>query len=146
MGLKIKVEVKIERPVDLTAQLFSTPGNTAKWLTGLDSFELVSGELGEVGAQANVTFVDGLTKLKMVETIQAIDLPERYVLKYESDGFEAFSFNRFHHHDEGITKFVMEQHIEFKGAMKMAGLFAKSGIRKQMLKDAKAFKAFAEAI
>ncbi|MFT4526088.1 MAG: hypothetical protein ACI9FU_000352 [Granulosicoccus sp.] len=33
----------------------------------------------------------------------------------------------------------MEQHIEFRGAMKMAGLFAKGGIRKQMLKDAKAF-------
>lgn len=145
MNLKLKVEVKIERPVDITAQLFSTPGNTEKWLKGLHSFEPISGELGQEGARANVVFMNGLTKLKMVETIQAVDLPERFVLKYESDGFHAFSFNRFHHHDEGITKFVMEQHIEFKGAMKMAGLFAKSGIRKQMLKDAKAFKAFAES-
>ncbi len=144
MILKITVEVKIDRPVELAAKLFSTPGNTAKWLTGLHSFELISGELGQLGARANVTFVNGLTKLNIVETIQAIELPERFVLKYESEGFEAFSFNRFHHLDEGVTKFVMEQHIEFKGAMKMAGLFAKTGIRRQMQRDAKAFKAFAE--
>ena len=38
----------------------------------------------------------------------------------------------------------MEEDIEFRCAMKMTSVFAKSRIKKQMLKNAKAVKAFVE--
>ena len=146
MDLKLKVEVQIAQPVAHTAALFCNPANTSKWLKGLRSFELIEGELGKPGSRAHVTFVNGLTRLKMIETVHHLEMPDRFVLGYEADGFESMSYNLFHEHSDHETRFVMEQHIRFKGSMKMAGLFAKSGIRRQMQKDAKAFKAFAESV
>lgn len=146
MDLKLKVEVQIAQPVAHTAALFCNPANTSKWLKGLRSFELIEGELGRPGSRANVLYVNGLTRLKMIETVHHLDMPDKYVLGYESDGFESMSYNLFHEHDAEATRYVMEQHIRFKGTMKMAGLFAKSGIRRQMQKDAKAFKVFAEGL
>ena len=146
MDLKLKVEVRISKSVRETAELFCNPSHTPKWLKGLRSFELIEGELGMPGARANVTFVNGLTKLKMIETVHFLEIPDRYILGYEADGFDSMSYNLFREHSEGETRFVMEQHIRFKGAMKVAGLFAKGGIKRQMNKDAKAFKSFVEKV
>jgi len=142
----LKVEVNIGVPVHRAAELFGNADNTPKWMNGLRSVELLNGELGEPGSRSKVVVVNGFTTLKMVETVLEKDLPEQYVLTYESDTFNSRSTNRFFHVDERTSRFVMEQHIEFKGALKMAGFLAKNGIKGHMMKNAQSFRRFAEGV
>lgn len=142
--MKLKVEVSINRHIDRVSELFGNHENTIKWMNGLRSVELISGERGQPGARSRVQMVNGFISLNMTETVHVRDLPTEYSFRYDADSFTSHSRNCFKPVDDSKTIFTMSQTIKFKGALKMTGILAKGTIHSQMLENARSFKKFAE--
>lgn len=67
--MKYKVEVEINQPLNKVVVLFDNLNNLKKWIEGLQSFETLSGILGQEGAKSKLHFKMGKREIDMIETI-----------------------------------------------------------------------------
>ena len=89
------VEIEIDVPRDRVVELFDNPDNLCKWQTGLQSFELVSGEPGQSGAKSKLVFVQGEHTIDLIETVTRRNLPDEFNGAYEWCGGRNTLCNRF---------------------------------------------------
>ena len=82
--------------------------------------------------------------MRITETIVRNELPEEYIMKYEGNGYTSYSNYSFEKISEGSTKFILQQQVELKGALKLASGLLKGTMSKQLSKSAESFKRFAE--
>lgn len=143
--MKYTVSIEILKSVDEVVRLFDNAENLNKWMHGLQSFEHLSGEQGQPGAQSRLKFKEGKREIEMVETIKVRNLPEEFSATYEAKGVVNYSINRFRSIEEGKTEYISEQEFVLKGALKLMGIFMPGAFKKQTLKYMQAFKAFAES-
>ncbi len=68
-----------------------------KWMNGLEKFEPISGNPGQVGAKSKLTFKMKNRKMEMIEAIRVKDLPREfsgtYEMKVSTIGFKIVSKN-----------------------------------------------------
>lgn len=143
--MKYACDIEINQPVQKLIALFDNPENLYQWMEGLQKFEHLSGQPGEVGSKSKLTFLMGKRKMEMIETVTVRNLPEEFSGVYESKSGLNLVTNRFIPISETKTKYVNEQEFQLKGLMKilaplMIGLF-----KKQSMKYLVAFKKFAES-
>lgn len=144
--MKYTVDVIIEKPIDQVIELFDNPDNMKHWMSGLKSFEHLSGEPGQPGAKSLLRFQMGKREMEMIETITLRNLPEELTGTYEADGTLNISQNRFIDINGLSTKWVAENEFQFGGfMMKLMGLIMPGMFKKQTLKFMNSFKQFAEA-
>ena len=55
-AMKYTCQIVIDLPRRRVVELFDDPANLPKWMTGLQSFEHVSGEPGRPGAKSRLLF------------------------------------------------------------------------------------------
>ena len=69
MAVDYTTTITIDLPRDKVVALFDDPGNLPKWQRGLQSFEPLSGQPGQVGAKSKLVFQMGKRRMEMIETI-----------------------------------------------------------------------------
>ncbi len=143
--MHFRAEIDIERGIDEVVSLFEKPENTLKWLEGLRSIELISGNAGEVGTISKVTFESALGRMEITEIIKVNNLPEEYATTYDGIGYFSWSRHHFIPVNENRTKYVSTQDVELHGALKAASFFLRGAVKKQLRKSLASFKEFAEA-
>ena len=137
-------EIEINSNIDSLIVLFDNPYNMKEYMEGIESYNLISGEIRKVGAKAEITAVMGENKVIMIEEIITNDLPTEKKVTYKANRVYNIVINRFEKVSENKTKFINEQEFEFNGYMKIIGFFMPSAFKKQSRAYLKNFKEFAE--
>ena len=137
-------EIEINRPIDRVVELFDDPNNMGKWMKGLQSFETISGQAGQVGAKARLKFKMGSRETEMIETITVRNLPDEFSGTYEVKGVFNIVKNKFVSLPDNRTKYITEQEFQFKGFMKVIAFLMPGAFKKQSMKNLIDFKNFVE--
>lgn len=142
--MQYSVEIAINVARDRVIELFDSAENLKKWQEGLESFEHISGEPGQVGAKSKLIFNMNGRIIEMIETITSRNFPREFSGTYEAKG--VFNSIENHFYDLGAqkTRWVTENEFKFSGIMWIMSFFMKGSFRKQTLKTMEAFKTFAE--
>ncbi len=143
--MQYSVEIEINKPVDEVVKLFDNQENMDKWMEGLQSFELISGEPGQPGAKSRLKFKMGKRDIEMIETITEHNLPDLLTATYEAQGVYNKVKNKFQTIDGNRTKYITEQEFRFKGIMRLMAAFMPGAFKKQSMKYLNDFKQFAES-
>ena len=144
--MKFHIELIVDISLNKLIELFENPENLKKWQPNVISFNHVSGEMGQVGAISQIHYNMIVKKIVMKETILKRNLPEEFVLFYESDGVSNTVTNNFKELGDNRTRWIMQNNFKFGGLMKYAALALKSVFRKQTEQTMERFKKFAETI
>jgi hypothetical protein len=144
--MKFHIELIVDISLNKLIELFENPENLKKWQPNVISFNHISGEMGQVGAISQIHYNMIVKKIVMKETILKRNLPEEFVLFYESDGVSNTVTNNFKELGDNRTRWIMQNNFKFGGLMKYAALALKSVFRKQTEQTMERFKKFAETI
>jgi len=144
--MKFRLEVIVNIPLDRLLELFGEPDNLKEWQPGIVSFELLKGEFGEVGTKAKLKMNMLGKKIDMFETILKNNLPDEYILQYDSPGVKNIANNSFKAIGPNQTQWIMLNDFKFSGVMKFAGAAMKSVFKKQTELAMNRFKTFAERV
>ena len=142
--MKYTSEIEINKPIDKVIELFDNPDHMDKWMEGLQSFEPISGEPGQVGAKSLLKFKMGKREIEMIETITVRNLPEEFSGIYEAKGVFNIVKNKFVALPNNRTKYISEQEFQFNGFMKIIGFLMPNVFKKQSMKYLIDFKNFVE--
>ena len=147
--VKYTEEIEINANIDTVMALFDNPYNMKEYMHGIESYTLLSGNIREVGAKAEIVAAyieEDVVKRKivMIEEIITNNLPEEKKVTYTSDGVYNIVTNRFEKISETETRFINEQEFQFKGFMKIMGFFMPSAFKQQSRIYLKSFKEFTE--
>lgn len=143
--MEYTVKTLIHRNIDTVVGLFSNVENLPKWMEGLQSYKLISGEIGKPGAQSKMQFLIGKRKMEMLETILEQNLPNKMICTYttaQADNKIEISFRQI---DEQNTEYISFETFTFKGTMKFWAWMLKSLFKKQSQKYLNSFKHFCES-
>jgi len=125
-------------------ELLRDRDNLLQWQTGLQSYKLLAGEEGQVGARARLVREMMGRRIEMIETVVQRDLPDTFTLTYEARGVLNRVENRFYEVSPAKTRWVMSVELTLSGlAVTLRGLI-QGAIQKQTLDQMRRFKAFAE--
>ncbi len=138
-------EITIDLPRDRMIALFDNPDNMAGWMQGLQSFEHLSGDLGQPGAKSRLVFDEGGRVIEMVETITVRNLPDEFSATYEAKNVWNGAVNRFYEDGPNRTRWVAEHEFKFSGFMRVIAFFMRGAFPKQTLTHMQHFKTFAES-
>ena len=148
-NIKYTEEIEINSNIDSLIVLFDNPYNMKEYMEGIESYIVLSGNIREVGAKAElvVAFIEKdvvKRRIVMIEEIITNNLPKEKKVTYTADGVYNIVTNRFEKVSENKTKFINEQEFEFKGYMKIISFFIPSAFKKQSKIYLEDFKEFAE--
>jgi len=143
-SLRFRSEIEIEKPIDEVVQLFDNPDNTLKWLEGLRSVKHISGERRQSGAKSKVVMDSAAGRMLITETIINNNLPEEYIIRYDGMGYVSYSNYQFEKLSDANTLFIIQQDVELKGALKLAGGLVRGTVKRQLNRSTECFKVFAE--
>ena len=144
--MKFHIEIIVDISLNKLIELFENPDNLKKWQPNVISFEHLSGTLGQVGAVSQIHYNMIVKKIVMKETIMKRNLPDEFVILYESDGVSNTVTNNFKEIAPNKTRWIMHNNFKFGGLMKYAAMALKSVFRKQTEQTMERFKKFAETI
>ena len=142
--MKYSCEVAINLPRERVIQLFDNADNLKKWMDGLESFEHISGDPGQPGAESRLVFDHKGRRLEMIETIVSRNLPDEYSGTYITRGVINTVKNQFNEDGHDRTIWVSENEFQFSGLMKLMIFFMRSAFPKQTKFQMENFKKFAE--
>lgn len=142
--MKITSEITIARPRARVIELITDPRNTPEWQPGIKRIELLSGIQDEVGARSRVIFEFSGMQIEVVETVVQRQVPDLIVSSFEARGVKNTVVNRFYDMGAGQTRWVMDNTLQFGGAMALVGVFVRGVIAKQTTQSMERFKLFAE--
>lgn len=142
--MKYTCEIKINKPVDEVVAKFDNIDNMKHWMEGLQSFEHLSGTLGEPGSTAKMSFQMGKRTIEMIETVTVRNLPHEFSGTYDAKGVHNIVKNYFKPVDENTTLYITEQEFRFKGFMKIIAALMPGAFKKQSMKYLHNFKGFVE--
>ena len=148
-SIKYSEEIVINRNIDTVTALFDNPYNMKEYMDGINSYTLLSGNIGEPGAKAEIIInyieEDAINrKIVMTEEIITNNLPKDKKITYKAEGVYNIVINRFIKISENQTKFINDQEFIFKGYMKIMGFFMQSTFEQQSRVYLQNFKEFAE--
>ena len=123
-------EIMSNLPRERVLELFDSTENLYKWQDGLESFEHISGEPGQVGAKSKMVYNMNGGEVEMIETITSRNLPDEFSGTYEAKGVYNVVENLFYEDGPDKTRWVANHLFKFSGTMKimavaMRGVFSK---------------------
>ena len=149
VNVKYTEEIEINANIDTVVALFDNPYNMQKYMDGIESYTVLSGNLREVGTKAEIvaTYIEKdvvKRRIVMIEEIITNNLPEEKKVTYTSDEVYNIVTNRIIKISDNKTKFINEQEFQFKGFMKVMGFFMPNAFKQQSRIYLKNFKEFVE--
>jgi hypothetical protein len=114
-----------------------------KWMGGLKEFNLVEGNMNEVGSKYNMVFSNKGKTEKMTETIMEFSPPNRITTLYEAPGVWNECVNSLEE-SNGKTIYTMSTDFKFKFPLNLFIWIFKSKFKEQTMESLKSFKEFCE--
>lgn len=147
MALTYSVSQRIDAPRSYVAALLIDPDHYTHWMPGLQRAELTSGTHAQPGATTRFVFDQKGRSMSMTETVEANDLPERYVVTYEDDAGRVWNRVENVLEDTGDGATLCTAHCEFQFKtffMRILGRMMPGAFKKQSRTYLSDFKALAE--
>ncbi len=146
--MKFTCTVDIELPRERVIELFDNPDNMIHWQDGFVSFEHVSGEAGEPGAQSHVTYKMGSREMVLLETVVLRDLPHAFHGTYEGTFGKNSMNNYFEELDTNKTRWKADVHyMQANGfIMKVMTKVFPGKMKKSTQKWMDQFKSWSESV
>ena len=139
-------EIEIDLPRSQVLHKLINMDNYQHWQEGFLSAEHISGDIGQFGAKMKLIYKFGRKKKIWIETITKRDLPFQIHANYSNNGLINFQRNYFNENSEGITKWISKnEFIPTNFKMRLITIFMPGVFKKQILKQMKNFKNFAES-
>lgn len=143
--MKYTTKITIDLPRETMIQKLDNAENMKHWQRGLTEYRVISGTPGEEGTQMELHYQMGKRKMVLVETIIKRNFPTEFHATYDTKGVHNIQRNFFNEIDHNATEWVSESEFQFDSFfMKLMGFFMPGAFKKQSMKYAKDFKAFAE--
>jgi len=142
-GVRSVVDIEIDAPRELVAELYSDASNNPKWMDDLERNEPISGVPGEPGSSYRMVSRD--SDMHFVVTVVSVQLPENVRLHLEWKRSTVDINVDFIQLDTNLTRFVSTEDFRFSGFLpRLGGLLARSAIRAAHRRHMEGFKRFAE--
>lgn len=142
--MKYTTEILIDLPRDEFIKKLEDPENMKHWQKGLVSYEQLSKNPGQEGAQMSLKYKMGNREMDLIETIIKKNLPEEMHATYDAKGVHNLQKN-YYRDEDGKTRWITESDFQFSGfGMKLMGLLMPGAFKKQTLIYMQDFKKFAE--
>ena len=142
--MKYTTEILIDLPRDEFIKKLEDPENMKHWQKGLVSYEQLSKNPGQEGAQMGLKYKMGNREMDLIETIIKKNLPEEMHATYDAKGVHNLQKN-YYRDEDGKTRWITESDFQFSGfGMKLMGLLMPGAFKKQTLIYMQDFKKFAE--
>ncbi len=138
------VSINVERPADVVWDAFHDHEKATSWISGLESFELVSGNGIEEGTKYRMTFIEKGEKLVIDETIETVVPHERFVFSSTGESMMMRADTEFEPNANGTT---VTSHVTMEGeGILMSALLPlmKGKIAERQQGDLEALKALIE--
>jgi hypothetical protein len=143
--MNFNAEIEIDLPRAEVLHKLTNTDNYRFWHDGFHSAEHISGEIGQFGAKMKLIYRFGDKQKIWIETITKRDLPFQMHANYSNDGLINFQRNYFNENSEGVTKWISKnEFIPTNFKMRLITIFMPGVFQKQILKQMKKFKKFAE--
>lgn len=142
--MKYTTEVTINLPRTKVIELFDSTDNMYKWQEGLKSFEPVSGNPGQEGAQSKMVYEGRKSDLVMTETITRRSFPDEFHAVYKARGVYNEMFNYFTDIEGNKTLWRTVSIFKFSGLMALMAPFMKGAFKNNTLLSMERFKSFSE--
>ncbi|NQX78927.1 SRPBCC family protein [Gilvibacter sp.] len=143
--MKYTCEITIDSPIEEVIAKLDSAENMKHWQRGLISYEQLSGEPGQEGAQMRLNYQMGKREMSLTETIVKRNFPHEFEANYDTIGVHNIQKLRFDSTPDGKTKWVSDCEFQFQGlGMKFMGWLMPGAFKKQSLKYMTDFKAFVE--
>ena len=142
--MRYTIDITIEKPIDEVINLFDNPDNMKHWQPDLVNYEHLSGEPGQPGSKAKLTYRSGKRTFDMIETILERNLPTIFSGTYEVNNTVSEVSSEFIDLGNGSTKWVSRNHFKLSGFYKIIGWLFPGLFKKQSMKYQQLFKEFAE--
>lgn len=144
-NLKYSEEIYINSNIETVFNLIDDPYKMKEYMNGIESYEVLHGELREPGSKAKITYKWGEYERIMIEEIITKKIPEKITVTYKSGGVFNTVTNKLIKISENKTKFINEQEFQFEDeSMRLMRIFNSSAFNKQSKIYLKNFKSFAE--
>ncbi|RIV47420.1 SRPBCC family protein [Flagellimonas pelagia] len=142
--MKYTTEILVDLPRDKFIKIMENPENMKHWQKGLVSYEQLSKNPGQEGAQMSLTYKMGNREMDLIETIIKKNLPEEMHATYDAKGVQNLQKN-YYRDEDGKTRWITESDFQFSGfGMKLMGFLMPGAFKKQTLIYMQDFKKFAE--
>ena len=129
--MKLSFGVTIDADVDTVWAAFNNPDNMGRWQTNFDAYTQLSGEPGQPGSVAELTFNENGKIVVLTETITARREKSFLAGSYESTDSTTIIVNQFRAIDTNQTLWTSWRKFSFKGFMKVMSLFISGTIRQR---------------
>jgi hypothetical protein len=144
--MKYRNQIEIELTMGKVAELWNNQSYFNQWQDGFISKELIEGVPETIGAKSGILLKQGKRKMELIETIEAIELPQMKRVLVEHIHMTNTMPTTFITLDTNKTRIVSEiEYTKFNGFLPklMAKLFP-SMFKKKSQKWLDQFKYFAE--
>ena len=142
--MKYTTRIQINLPRNKVIELFDNTENMFKWQSGLQSFNHLSGEPGQVGARSKLIYKMGRREVEMVETITKRQFPDEFHGTYEAKNVWNRQENYFEETSDSNTTWITISEFKCSGFMKIMCWLMPGAFKKQTLKYMNQFKKFSE--
>ena len=143
--MKMNFEIEIDASVDDVWAAFDSPHNMTRWMQNLVSYEQLSGEPGQPGAQGKLTFDENGKEVILIETVTERREPDFLAGKYEADHGTTHIVNHFEALDGNRTRYTSWVRCEFKGFLRFIAIFIRGAMRKRTEADMHRLKLMIES-
>ena len=144
MGVDVRTEIDIDRPVDVVSAYAADPSNAPEWYTNIETVEWVTDPPPRVGSQ--VSFVARFLGRGLAYTYELVELVpgERLVMRTAQGPFPMETTYTWAAKGPDSTSMTLRNRGEPSGFSKLAGFVMAPAIRRANRKDLAALKAVLE--
>ena len=141
--MKYTIETRIEKPLEEVLEQFHEPSNYMKWMPGIISHQVTSGENREAGSKSVFKFKMNGRDFEIEERVLKNEEHE-VVAEFVSNGTVNIQTTQFSKIDANNTTYTVNESFKLKGLMKVIGFLMPGSFKKQTKAFVEAFKNFAE--
>ena len=143
--MKYTTEITVDVPRNEFIKKMDNPKNMKHWQRGLTGYKELSEVPGKEGSKMELYYKMGKRDIILIETILKYNMPYEFHATYDTKGVHNIQKNYFKDIDGHTTKWISETEFQFSSFfMKLIGFLMPGSFKKQSMKYAQDFKAFAE--
>jgi hypothetical protein len=144
MNTVIQVAIEIHRSPEEVAAVILDPGKAVYWTSDLERFEVVSGQLGQIGSVARLHYLQNNQRYMMEDVLEQVESNRRFVSRVSGPALAARAETRLEPTESGTRVSVRWSGSGKPLALKFLLPFMRRSIARQAEGDHRKLKHLAE--